>query len=486
MKSILVSFLTVSMGMVLGRLSGFFREIILANQYGAGVESNFIIILLTTPDFFVNLLVGGALSMALIPEFKGLSKDNARVLYNQILLLSGIIFSILAMIMSYNSRAVLGFISPGLLPKLSTSDIQYFSISLMSIPFTVMAGVVTAYLHYKNKFFIASLGTLIFNSIVISSFYFLLFYKDHNTFYIITIAILASALIRFYIFHRAGNEKLLIDFSFNLINRRLIARYVSCVFIGGFFFIIPVVLRSMASNFGGGEISYVSYSTKLVEFPLGVLITVFSIVLFPKLSALYSEGKKIQYSNETTNVFFIVVFLSLSSMIPLYTNSIHYVSMIFGNGDLLESEDVSIIAKYLEIYSLTIPLQGVNSFIIASLSAQKRTGMPLISSVICVVVFLLLSTFFSENIEHILYTLVVSFAASSIFLVFFAFKYQALSFKTLNYNSLLSYSVFLVLYRLASSVNLSNFHTISVDILGFMMCFTLAIFSLKFESKYKK
>ncbi|MBD6944233.1 hypothetical protein G4167_01665 [Vibrio parahaemolyticus] len=60
MKKIFLSALIVSLGLFIGRFSGFLREIIIANNFGATENSDFIVLLLTTPDFLVNLLMGGA------------------------------------------------------------------------------------------------------------------------------------------------------------------------------------------------------------------------------------------------------------------------------------------------------------------------------------------------------------------------------------------------------------------------------------------
>lgn len=84
MKKIFLSALIVSLGLFIGRFSGFLREIIIANNFGATENSDFIVLLLTTPDFLVNLLMGGAMSMALVPEFKKLNEEDSQLLYKQV------------------------------------------------------------------------------------------------------------------------------------------------------------------------------------------------------------------------------------------------------------------------------------------------------------------------------------------------------------------------------------------------------------------
>jgi len=62
--------LLVSGGILLGRLTGFLREVAVASRFGVSRDADIILFSLTLPDFLINLLMGGALAAALIPEFK--------------------------------------------------------------------------------------------------------------------------------------------------------------------------------------------------------------------------------------------------------------------------------------------------------------------------------------------------------------------------------------------------------------------------------
>ncbi|MEM7886056.1 hypothetical protein Q4Q91_19390, partial [Morganella morganii] len=70
MKKLFISGIIVSIALLIGRISGFFREIFVASIFGVSVHSDITILLLTVSDLLVNLLVGGAFSKVLIPAFK--------------------------------------------------------------------------------------------------------------------------------------------------------------------------------------------------------------------------------------------------------------------------------------------------------------------------------------------------------------------------------------------------------------------------------
>ncbi len=476
----LISFFSVSIGMILGRLSGFFREIFVATNFGAGFDSDFIIILLTAPDFFVNLLVGGALSMALIPEFKSLTEEQSKKLYCQALVLSGLVFSAVVLFLSLFSKFVLKALAPGLIGLISESNVNLFSLSLVSIPFTVFAGITTAYLHSKDKFLVASLGTLIFNVIIITSLQVSLSFYTDEVFSVLAISIVLAALARFYIFKRSVKEVFSFEYSFCFIQMPLIKRYFQCVLMGGLFFALPVILRSFSSSYGESEISYVNFSTKIVEFPLGVLITVFSIIFFPILSKLYSERRYEAYSVYSTKIFFTVIFLSVVACTPLYFNSSYYIELVFGYSDKFSHGDMEVMSNYLRIYALTIPFQGVNSLLIASLSAQKKTIYPLISSLSCMLFFLLASFFIANSVVDVFSCLLVSLAFSSVVLICFCLKSKALVFTFSDFIGFSPLLIIAILYGVATQLKFGGAFIILYDATGFLFCFLASLYSIRY------
>ena len=58
--------LTVAIFVLLGRITGFGREWLLAVQSGASSVTDVAIVLLTFPDLMVNLLLGGGLTVLIL------------------------------------------------------------------------------------------------------------------------------------------------------------------------------------------------------------------------------------------------------------------------------------------------------------------------------------------------------------------------------------------------------------------------------------
>lgn len=471
MKLAIYSFLSVSIGLVLGRITGFLRELYVANVFGASSTTDVLILVLTTPDFLVNLLVGGALSMALIPEFKSLSRKHAQLLYRQVMLLLGTVFLVIASVLAYFSDPLIQLLAPGVLTSISPQDKQNFSISLYAIPLIVLAGISTAYLHSKERFFIASLGTLIFNVLIIISMACALIYSESYIIAFVAYTVVIASAIRFALFHLSmPREQSVPVFSCNLITGELVKRYIKCIFTGGFFFLMPIALRAVSSVYGDKEISFVNYATKLVEFPLGVLITVFSIIFFPKLSKLYSDGDHESFRRITTLLACFILSLSVISSVPLFVNSFYYAELLYGAGSKLSEMDLVTISSYLSLYALTIPLQGLNSLLIAIFSARKQVNLPLIASFLAIISFAILGKAFAENMSEVFLYVFISFAVSTFVLLYVAIKEKIFSFKDLGSKNLLTISLAITIYFCFVSYGNLGAYTLLYDGVLYALC----------------
>lgn len=480
MKLVIYSFLSVSIGLVLGRITGFLRELYVANVFGASSTTDVLILVLTTPDFLVNLLVGGALSMALIPEFKCLSKSNAQILYRQVMLALGLVFLFITSILFLFSDSVIYLLAPGSLASMSLEDKHSFAISLFSIPLVVLAGISTAYLHSKERFFIASLGTFIFNILIILSMTLTAYYSENYIIVVVSYVVVLASAIRFGLFHfstqSVSSESI---FSFNLITGELAKRYVQCIFTGGFFFLMPIALRAVSSVYGDKEISFVNYATKLVEFPLGVLITVFSIIFFPKLSKLYSEGECESFNEVSTNLFCFILAISFASALPLFVNAYYYVDLLYGAGSKLDNTDLTVISGYLSLYALTLPLQGLNSLLIAIFSARKQANLPLIASCLAIISFAIIGHIFATTMVEVFIFLFVSFALSTFFLMFAAIKYGIFSLKKLKIKVLKIIFLVTTTYFFLVYYNDLDEYTVLYDGFLYILCMLILLTTTK-------
>ena len=133
--------LLVSGGILLGRLTGFLREVAVASKFGVSREADVVLFSLSLPDFLVSILMGGALAAALIPEFKRATVQTADLLFLQSSLLVGAGFSILVVLLIWQAEALIYLFAPGFDPASVQASRFLLNLVLWLMPLTALAGV---------------------------------------------------------------------------------------------------------------------------------------------------------------------------------------------------------------------------------------------------------------------------------------------------------------------------------------------------------
>lgn len=406
MKKVFLSSIFVSIALLLGRISGLIRELFIASHYGASVNSDLIVILFTLPDLLITLLVGGALSMVIVPELKEHTESSGRSFYLQFLYFSFFVFLLFSIIAALFSKKLLFLFAPGLSLDALHTGASFLKITLFSIPFTVAAGVTVAYLNHKNKFITPALGTLIFNIILIIALAIANRIEAPFFFYFLSGGVLVASLFRWLILLYNDNFFLFKRgmFGERLLEIQLLKRYLYAVISSGLIFLIPVALRSTATHHGPGFLSIINYSLKLIDLPLGVCITVFSIVFLPTLSAFYVQKDKENFTNLVWDALRVLVFISSFITLAIFFFSYQFTHLLFSHSALLP-KDIQLIANLLQIASFSIIFQGINSFLISVLAARKDTTSPLMITSFLVIIFIAICYKYNLPLETLFYVM---------------------------------------------------------------------------------
>ena len=279
--------LIVGAFMLLGRISGFVREIIIAQIGGASQQSDVMIVLLTFPDMMIGLLLSGGLMATLVPSFRSLPRGAGFALFLRACLLVGTLFGLLALVIALFSTPVLGIVAPGWPQGLVEHTTSFFNLTLIALPITALSGVVVAFLNSQERFSFGAIGTLIFNCSLISI---LLIFVRLSPSVAVVIGILSGAALRLAVQLIASRFFWKTpDFSAPYDHSGLLRRFAGSF---GFFSILallPPVARSYASLIEPGALSMFNYAYKLMELPMAIIVTAIVTVLLPRLSGHISD-----------------------------------------------------------------------------------------------------------------------------------------------------------------------------------------------------
>jgi len=390
--------LLVSGGILLGRLTGFLREVAVASKFGVSREADVVLFSLSLPDFLVSILMGGALAAALIPEFKRATVQTADLLFLQSSLLVGAGFSILVVLLIWQAEALIYLFAPGFDPASIQASRFLLNLVLWLMPLTALAGVTMSYLQSKDHFAIPALGTFIFNTTLVVALFF--FISGAEDFKMLGIAVLIGGFLRWasQIIRMAGQGMQWIQKGSWLISTELGIRFLQALAAGSLILVLPVIARALSSLAGPGGFATINYSIRLIELPMGVALGVLASVLFPKLSEMFAqdrpeEGVKLAVDG------ILWVFIIAYTVILIFLCFGEPLTRLAFQWGAMPAEATERIARLVSIGIVTLPAQGILLLTTALVNSKRDTKLPFHCSLVGIIVFVPLAWFLFRHYE---------------------------------------------------------------------------------------
>ena len=377
--SVLSSFYLVSILLLLGRVSGFFRDWIIAYVAGAGINSDLAVVLITLPDLCVNLILGGGLNSSLVPRYQSMGESQASMLYLSLIRSFFVFFSIVACIISIFSPSLISLLAPSVF-QIGVSDIflSLFALSTLSIPLTALSGLNQSLLVSKRQFLFSQPGNLIFNISII----FCLSIGFRASFLTsVVIGVLIGSLIRLGWQYIGIIRRWTLPSTNRTCKRQSIgiSLFATTIFASIFSF-LPVIGRSYSSTLYPGALSLFNYAFRLTEIPIALVFSSLATVYLARLSREYNEDV-ISCRKTTEDLIRFSLLISLALCLPLFLLRDQILGTVFSGG-ALDADQLRIISSLILIFIFTIPFRGLAVLALPLLSITNKYGLLLFVSIL--------------------------------------------------------------------------------------------------------
>lgn len=379
--------LIVAFFILLGRISGFAREWLIAVEAGAGAATDMAILLLTFPDLTVNLLLGGGLSAVLIPAFKKYHGAQGSALLVQALSCIGLLFALIALIATLGAMPLLGRLAPGINTALFQEYLFEFRLVTWAAPLVALSGVLVAYLNSQDKFALAAAGTLIFNLCIITA----LLVASDQFLMAIALGVLAGGILRLALqTHASKAGWVKPECSRWLIDARLMRQFFASFSYVTILVALPPIARAAASFGEPGALALFNFAHKLVELPIGVALGSIAIVLLPKLASDFA-ARGCESARATLAAGLRAnLLISLAIGIPAACFSESLVRLAFFRA-AFTLEQIDTLSMLCTVGFLSLPVQGVMSIYGSAFAAAGYVRPLVVTAVIMAGMMLLLS-----------------------------------------------------------------------------------------------
>lgn len=346
---------TVSFFTLLSRISGLIRDSVMAYLFGAGYFSDAFNIAFTIPNLFRRLFAEGAMSIAFIPVFTeykiNYPEEESKKLYNSTFTYFTIIlifFTILGIIFS---PFIVKLFAPGFSYEKLNLTINLNRLMFPYIFFIGVASFLSAILNIYKDFLAPSASPILLNISIILCAFFLSFIIKPQI-YGAGIGVILGGFLQLILlpyFVKKKNVSLKIDFYKHPAMKKMLYLMVPSLFGIAVYQFNILISRALASLLPEGSVTYIYFSDRFLELPLGIFAVSIATVALPNLSAFNFDINK--FRETYTFSLKLGFFVCIPAMIWLMVMRIPLISLLlqhgnFGIEDTLKAADVFFTASF--------------------------------------------------------------------------------------------------------------------------------------------
>jgi putative peptidoglycan lipid II flippase len=282
----------MSIATFISRILGYIRDMVIAFHFGATGLSDTFFVAFRIPNLLRALFAEGSISSAVVPVLTEYEKKDQASASRLARVTIGFILTVVGATCAlgiFFAPQVVTVIAPGFLdsPEKFKTTVLLTRVMFPFLLFVSLAALLMGALNTRRVFFIPALAPAVLNVVIITTV-FLLAVRLEQPILAVAIGVALGGLVQFLfqcpIFIRKGYSVLPI-FDFRDPGLRKMLRLVLPVTFGMAVAQINIVVSNILASFlSEGSISYLYYSMRLVQFPIGVFGVAMAMAVLPSLS----------------------------------------------------------------------------------------------------------------------------------------------------------------------------------------------------------
>jgi putative peptidoglycan lipid II flippase len=379
---------------LLSRLAGFARDVLQAALFGAGAATDAFTIAYRVPNYLRRIFAEGSFAMAFVPVFSELrQRGDARALKDFLDHVSGALCAVVLVVTALGMLAaplIVTLIAPGTLADPAKFDLTSEMLRivfpyLFFIALTALAGGV---LNSLQRFALPAATPVLHNLAVIAA---MLMLSGHLDVPAKSLAwgVLAAGVAQFaLLWPSLARHGLLPRLRLDLRHpevRRVGRLMLPTLFSSSVAQVNLIVGTVFASLLAVGSQTWLWYSDRLVEFPLGLFGVAIGTVILPHLSRRFTATDAVGFSSGLDWGLRIVLLVGLPAALGLMLLAEPLVMTVFQRG-AFDFNDTRMTALALMAMSLGVPGFMLSKVLAPAFFARQDTRTPMRVALITVAV----------------------------------------------------------------------------------------------------
>jgi putative peptidoglycan lipid II flippase len=392
----------VGLAVMCSRVLGLARELILAKLFGASFAMDAFYTAFRVPNLLRDLFAEGALSTAFVTTFsKRIATDGdaaAWRLANKVATMTVVVLSLCTLLGIAFAPQLIALLAGGFSPEKAALTIQLTRIMFPFILMVSLAALAMGMLNAKNVFGVPAMASSFFNlgSIVggVSLGWWLDPHFGERALVGLSIGTLLGGalqlLVQFPALGKAG-FRFRPDFAWRDDGVRQVLRLMGPAVIAASAVQVNVMINSQfASHLGDGPISWLSYSFRLMQLPLGIFGVAIGTVTLPLITRSAAVGNKAEFRSALAHGMRLAFLLTIPSTVGLIILARPIISLIYERGKFTAlSTDQT--AGALQCYALGLAAYSGIKVLAPAFYALDKRHTPMIVSFVSIATNLLLN-----------------------------------------------------------------------------------------------
>lgn len=375
----------VAAGNVLSSVLGLVREIVKSDLFGASGFVSAYNVAAYVPSMLFDLLVGGLVSSALVPMFSELAarKDRGELwrLLSLLLSVAVVFLSIAILVLELFAPQVARLMAGGFDEGLLKVTADLLRLTVPAVLFLSLSAIVSGALYALKRFAFPAFAAPLFNlaTIIVA-----VLLASRLGIAAMALGLLIGSICQLLL-QLPALRGATIRWHFDLRDpalRRLLRLYVPVlagIIIGQIAIVLSYNLASRTSQAG---IALMDYPTRLIQFPLGLIVSAVSIAILPSLSRSAAQNSTRDFRATLAQGLRLVLVLIIPSTVGLYVLGFNIVGLLYEHGAFTQA-DTQAVTLMLWLYLVGLIFAGIDQPLVFAFYARKDTLTPAIVGLIC-------------------------------------------------------------------------------------------------------
>ncbi len=369
---------------MISRILGFIRDMLFARIFGVDAGTDAFYVAFKIPNFLRRLFAEGAFAQAFVPVLSDYkeqgSKQALKLFIDKTAGTLALALAIISLIGVIAAPIIITLFAPGFSNEGKQYDlaVQMLRITFPYLFFISSVAFAGGILNSHGKFAIPAFTPVFLNICMISAAIWLSPLMSEPIIALawgVFAAGIVQLLFQFPALYRLGLlPKLKLGFKDPGV-KRILKLMLPAIFGVSVTQINLLLDTIIASLLAAGSVSWLYFSDRLVEFPLGLFGIALATVILPSLSKNHAANDPIQFSKSLNWALQLVLLIGLPASIGLLMLAEPMLSTLF-QGDKFTTHDVHFAGKSLMAYSMGLLGFILVKVLVPGFSSRKDTKTP--------------------------------------------------------------------------------------------------------------